>query len=375
MGVRDMSIINTAPNDRLPIHTCIEVFDENLIKEAIEREIGRQGQVFYLHNRVQTIVHVANSITKLVPTARIRIGHGQMPKHELEEVMAAFVRGEVDVLVCTTIIGSGVDIPNANTIIVDRADCFGLAELYQLRGRVGRYKHRAFAYLLVPGDRALTEEAQKRLKALEDFSSLGSGFRIAMRDMEIRGCGNILGSQQHGHIVAVGYDTYTQLIQEAVAEIKGEPVKRIVLPVFDVATDAHIPEQYVPSEVQKITLYKRIATIQSTEEADEIIEELTDRFGSPPAPVRRLVDVMRVRACGAELGVKKMAVTKNTLAAEFDSGHFLSRKKRTALTQKLGDRLQFAWQDRPSFTYTLNAHESRNPVQATLNVLRILAES
>jgi len=203
LGVRDMSVINTAPNDRLPIHTCIEHFDEQLIQEAIQRELAREGQVFYVHNRVQTILSVAQSVRKLAPGARIGVGHGQMPEKELERVMTAFMHKEVDILVCTTIIGSGLDIPNANTIIIDNASYFGLAELYQLRGRVGRYKHRAFAYLLVPGDRALSEDAQKRLKALEEFSTLGSGFRIAMRDLEIRGCGNILGGEQHGQIATV----------------------------------------------------------------------------------------------------------------------------------------------------------------------------
>ncbi|MCH8189422.1 MAG: DEAD/DEAH box helicase, partial [Proteobacteria bacterium] len=327
MGVRDMSIINTAPNDRLPIHTCIEAFDEQLIAEAITREIAREGQVFYLHNRVQTIERVAGNVRKLVPQARVGIAHGQMHEHELENAMAAFIRREIDVLVCTTIIGSGLDIPNANTIIVDRADRFGLSELYQLRGRVGRWKHRAFAYLLVPGNKALTEVAQKRLKALEEFSTLGSGFRIAMRDLEIRGCGNILGARQSGHIAAVGYDAYNQLIAEAVSELKGEPITVQTLPPFDVNIDAAIPDEYVPLESQKVTLYKRISSTQSVDDVDDMIEELTDRFGVPPEPVMRLLEVMSTRALAAQVGAKRLAATQESLTIEFDSNKILESAK------------------------------------------------
>ena len=352
ISVRDMSVINTAPNDRLPIHTCIEAWDEQLIREAIERELGREGQVFFLHNRVQTIDRVAAFVNKLVPHARIAIGHGQMHKHELEDVMSAFIRKEVDVLVCTTIIGSGIDIPNANTIIVDRADNFGLSQLYQIRGRVGRYKHRAFAYLLIPGDKALTEEAQQRLKALEDFSALGSGFRIAMRDLEIRGCGDILGGEQHGHIVTVGYETYKDLIAEAVAELKGEPVRRRTLPPFEVAVDAFIPEEYVPTAQQKMTLYRRIASVQSAEEVDELIGELKDRFGNPPGPVRRLLDVMRVRALAADAGVKSLSAAQGLITLQFESSRFLSRHRQAQLRQRFGAALEFAWQDTPALRYT-----------------------
>jgi transcription-repair coupling factor (superfamily II helicase) len=316
-GVRDMSVIHTAPNDRLPIHTCIEVYNEDLIREAIRRELERQGQVFYLHNRVQTIEDVAADLKKLVPGARIAVAHGQMEEGALEDVMTAFVRREYDVLVCTTIIGSGLDIPNANTIIVDRADMFGLGELYQIRGRVGRYKHRAFAYLLIPGDRAITPEAQKRLKALEEFSTLGSGFRIALRDLEIRGAGNLLGAQQSGHIETVGYETYQQLIAEAVAEIKGQPMESVMLPPFDITTDAGIPDSYIELESQKITLYKRITSLHTLAEVDEMAAELKDRFGEPPRPVRRLLDVMRVRVLGARAGATRIASAKDVLAITF----------------------------------------------------------
>jgi transcription-repair coupling factor (superfamily II helicase) len=353
LGVRDMSVINTAPNDRLPIHTCIEVFDEQLVAEAIGRELAREGQVFYLHNRIQTIPRVASMIQRLVPHARIAIGHGQMGEHALEEVMSGFIRNDIDVLVCTTIIGSGLDIPNANTMIVDRADNFGLSELYQLRGRIGRYKHRAFAYLLVPGDRALTEIAQKRLKALEEFSTLGAGFRIAMRDLEIRGCGNLLGPQQSGSISTVGYDTYTQLIAETVGEMRGDPVKTLNLPQFDVPVDGFIPDSYVTSEPQKLTLYKRISGIRSTSEVAEFIEELTDRFGKPPKPVLRLLAVMRVRAKAAEVGATQITGGGSAVVVVFQNGHFLSEKNRPRLMERFGSRLETRWKGAPALSYAV----------------------
>jgi transcription-repair coupling factor (superfamily II helicase) len=373
ISLRDMSVINTAPNDRLPIHTCIAEWDEQLIREAIERELAREGQVFFLHNRVQNIEHIAALVNRLVPRARVAVGHGQMLKHHLEEVMTAFIEKAVDVLVCTTIIGSGIDIPNANTIIVNRADMFGLSELYQIRGRVGRYKHRAFAYLLIPGDKALSEDAQQRLKALEDFSALGSGFRIAMRDLEIRGAGDLLGAEQSGHIVSVGYETYRELITEAVAELKGEPLKQRRLPPFEIAVDAFIPDEYVPTAQQKMTLYRRIADVQSADEVDEMIAELRDRFGNPPNPVRRLLEVMRVRALASDLGVRTMAAGKDAVTLEFESPQYLQRSTQHALRQSFGDALTFAWQERPTLRCALPP-DTESPLQECLRLLKALAD-
>jgi transcription-repair coupling factor (superfamily II helicase) len=372
IGVRDMSTINTAPNDRLPVHTLVEAWDPNHIREAIERELAREGQAFFLHNRVQTITQVTAYVNKLVPKARISFAHGQMHKHELEDVMGQFINKEIDVLVCTTIIGSGIDIPNANTIIVDRADHFGLAELYQIRGRVGRYKHRAFAYLLVPGDRALSEEAQQRLKALEEFSNLGAGFRIAMRDLEIRGAGNLLGADQSGHIVTVGYETYRQLIEEAVAEHKGDVVRRREAPPFDLNTDAHIPDEYVPTSMQKMTLYRRIANVRAVDDVDELRDELTDRFGRPPGPVKRLLDVMRARAWGAEVGARKIADGGGELKVEFESGRFLDEDVQHVLRQGFGDTLTFAWDKHPTITYK---HDSDDPPAAAIELFMAMDEA
>lgn len=371
-GVRDMSIINTAPNDRLPIHTAIEVYEDQLVAEAISREIGREGQVFYLHNRVQTIDSVASMVKKLVPGARVAVAHGQMNEHELEEHMTAFIRHETDVLVCTTIIGSGMDIPNANTIVVDRADMFGLSELYQLRGRVGRYKHRAFAYLLVPGDRALSEEAQQRLKALEEFSTLGSGFRIAMRDLEIRGAGDLLGGQQSGHIASVGFETYSQLIAEAVAELKGHPVQRRSVPSFDITADAFLPESYIELDSQKMTLYKRIAGLLSAEDVDEMYAELRDRFGDPPKPTRRLLEIMRARAMAGDAGAYKLFVSKGALTVQFEHPRSLGTDTQQVLRENYGKRVEFVMNERAAFRLTLKTDD---PIQETQEALGVVADA
>jgi transcription-repair coupling factor (superfamily II helicase) len=312
------------------------------VREAIERELARQGQVFFLHNRVQTIGKVHSFLHKMLPRARIGVGHGQMEKHELEDVMAAFVNREIDVLVCTTIIGSGIDIPNANTIIVDRADQFGLSQLYQIRGRVGRYKHRAFAYLLVPGDRALSEDAQQRLKALEDFSSLGSGFHIAMRDLEIRGAGDLLGADQTGQIAAVGYETYRELIAEAVAEAQGKPVRRRQLPPFDVPVDAFIPDEYIPTAQQKMVMYRRMAALGSLEDVEEMRAELRDRFGAPPRPVQRLTSVMEARVYGLEAGAKALVATRDRLTVVYESAQSLDPAMQTRLKRAFGQEARFS---------------------------------
>ncbi len=372
IGVRDMSVISTAPNDRLPIHTCIEPWDDSLIREAIERELGREGQIFFLHNRVQTITKMAAHLQNIVPRARIAVAHGQMHKHELEEVMSDFIDKKVDILVCTTIIGSGIDIPNANTIIIDRGDMFGLSELYQIRGRVGRYKNRAFAYLLVPANQTLTEEAQLRLQALQDFSALGSGFRIAMRDLEIRGAGDLLGADQSGHIETVGYETYRELIEEAVCELKGEPVRRRSLPPFDIAADAHIPDAYVAVGQQKMTLYRRIANVQSVEEVEEIQAELRDRFGAPPGPVKRLLDVMRVRASAADCGIKTLAATQGRIRIEFDTPQRLNRNTQNRLRHALGSHILIDIVDKP--TLSVAAPNAEHYMKDALRILEILKE-
>lgn len=333
IGVRDMSVINTAPNDRLPIHTWVGSWDQEVLREALERELARQGQVFFLHNRVQNIYRVAEFIRKLVPRARVGVGHGQMERHELESVMTAFINRELDILVCTTIIGSGIDIPNANTIIVDRADQFGLSQLYQIRGRVGRYKHRAYAYLLVPRSELMTEDARKRLQALQEFSSLGSGFHIAMRDLEIRGAGDLLGAEQSGHIASVGYETYRQIIAEVIAEQTGRPVRRIQPPRIDLPADAYFPETYIPVAQEKIALYRRMVDITSVEEAREFRAELRDRFGPIPPPAERLLQVAALRARAMEAGIASISRLEGKLVIRFTSPSLMNTALQAQLTR------------------------------------------
>jgi transcription-repair coupling factor (superfamily II helicase) len=314
-GARDMSTIDTPPQDRLPVETIITPYDERLIKTAIQRELNRGGQVYFLHNRVQSIDAVADRLRDVFsdsakPT-RIDVGHGQMSDDELEHVMHRFVKGLIDVLVCTTIIESGLDIPNANTIIIDRADRFGLADLYQLRGRVGRYKHQAFAYILLPRHMNLVQTARKRISAIKQYSSLGSGFKIAMRDLEIRGAGNILGSEQSGHITAIGFDLYCRLLKESIARLKGEKPKRLpqVMLKLDFLNDEagesllRIPAPYLPDTRLRIQAYRRIASSIERSNIEDLRSELRDRYGQLPREVDLLLQCAAVRILAAQANV------------------------------------------------------------------------
>ncbi|MGI6202786.1 MAG: transcription-repair coupling factor [Eubacteriales bacterium] len=304
-GIRDMSILEEAPGDRMPVQTYVLEYDEIIIGEAIRRELRRGGQVFYLHNRVESINSVANKISQLVSEARIAVGHGQMDKEQLSDIWRAMISGEIDILVCTTIIESGVDIPNANTLIIEDADKLGLAQLHQLRGRVGRSSRRAYAYFTYRRGSVLSEIATKRLSAIRDYTEFGSGFRIALRDLEIRGAGNMLGPEQHGHIESVGYDLYMRLLSEAIQEEKGEKPETRPEHTFEIRLDAYIPESYIRSSTQRIEAYKKISLILSEEDAMDVIDELCDRYGDPPEPVVNLINVALVRALGSECGVSK----------------------------------------------------------------------
>src|SRR4029077_7607199 len=289
-GLRDMSVIETPPKDRLAIQTGVAPFSELIIRRAITEEVERGGQVFFVHNRVESIYSMAALIQKLVPKARVVVGHGQMGERELEKVMFTFVRDEADVLVSTTIVENGLDIPRANTIIVNRADRFGLSELYQLRGRVGRSNQRAYAYLLVPPEASLTPLARRRLAALREFSELGAGFRIAALDLELRGAGNLLGREQHGHISAIGFDLYCQMLERAVANKKGEAPASELRATLNLGLDIRIPPEYIPSENLRLRTYKRIAGIASEAEREALRRDLVDRFGPPPLAVDNLLD-------------------------------------------------------------------------------------
>lgn len=303
-GIRDMSVIEEAPLDRSPVQTYVVEHDWELLAEAMRKELRRGGQVYYLHNRVETIDRVAKTIKDLLPDANIGIGHGKMSEDELSNVWRSLLEGEIDILVCTTIIETGVDVPNANTLIIENAQNLGLAQLHQIRGRVGRSSRRGFAYLTFERNKSLNEIAQKRLEAIRDYTEFGSGFKIAMRDLEIRGAGNLLGAQQHGHMESVGYDMYMKLLSEAVSEEKGEkpavPEKECLI---DVRIDAHIPENYIENLPQRLSIYKRIADIRNDSDASDVLDELIDRFGDPPKPVQGLIRVSLLRNTAASLNI------------------------------------------------------------------------
>ena len=307
-GIRDMSVIEEAPQDRHPVQTYVLEYDREILAAAIRRELRRGGQVFYLHNRVESIDACARKIAEMAPDARIVTAHGKMTEEQLSRIWQQLVDQEIDILVCTTIIETGVDVPNCNTLIIEDADRMGLSQLYQIRGRVGRSTRRAYAYFTFTRGKQLTEVAEKRLSAIKEFTSFGSGFRIAMRDLEIRGAGNVLGAQQHGHMEAVGYDMYLRLLGEAIAEQKGEAPERTSAEcMVDLNIGAHIPESYIRGLSQRIDVYKKIAAIQNQDDAFDVTDELIDRFGDPPAAVQGLIDVALVRGRAAALGIKEIA--------------------------------------------------------------------
>ncbi|HYE92096.1 MAG TPA: TRCF domain-containing protein, partial [Terriglobales bacterium] len=307
-GVRDMSVIETPPIDRLPIETVVRRFSKSVIREALTRELERGGQVFFVHNRIQSLASIGHMIQEMVPQARVLMAHGQMKERELEATMVKFVTGQADVLVSTAIVESGLDIPASNTIIVNRADRFGLAQLYQLRGRVGRERQQAFCYLLVPADGRVDEQAQRRLRVLQELTELGSGFKLALRDLEIRGAGNLLGAQQHGHIAAVGYDLYSKLLGEAVRELSGQPSSTAVEPVVSAPVEGFLPEDYVPEVNQRLALYKRLSGTADLEGLADIRAELADRFGALPREAEQLLDVVRLRLAARPLSVEKVEI-------------------------------------------------------------------
>ncbi len=317
VGLRDMSVIETPPRDRLAIQTVVASFQEDLVRHAIETELAREGQVYFIHNRVESIYSLATLVQKLVPRARVVVGHGQMGEKELESVMLKFIREEADVMVATTIVENGLDIPRANTILINRADRLGLAELYQLRGRVGRSHQRAYAYLLVPPDTTLSDIARKRLSAMKEFSELGAGFRIAALDLELRGAGNMLGRQQHGHIEAIGFDMYCQMLERAVSKLKGEESAPELRTTLSLGLDVRIPENYIPSENLRLRTYKRISSIGSQEEKQDVQRELTDRFGVPPATVENLLEYAVLKSMCERLRISAVERQGNRVAIRF----------------------------------------------------------
>ena len=307
VGIRDMSVLEEPPVDRIPIQTYVLEHDDEIIREAINREIGRGGQIYYVYNRVNGIEDVAGKIAEMVPHARVSYAHGQMNERELERIMFEFINGEIDVLVSTTIIETGLDISNVNTIIIDDADKMGLSQLYQLRGRVGRSSRTSYAFLMYKRDRMLKEIAEKRLAAIKEFTDLGSGFKIAMKDLEIRGAGNLLGKSQSGHMEAVGYDLYCKMLNEEVKRLKGEAVAADEYDTLvDIEASAYIPAEYIRNEVSRLEMYKRIAAIYSDEELLELKDELIDRYGEMPVALDNLINISYIRQLAHEAGATKV---------------------------------------------------------------------
>jgi transcription-repair coupling factor (superfamily II helicase) len=337
LGVRAISNLETPPADRLAVETRVTRFSDELIRHAVMRELNRGGQIYFVHNRIHDIHAVAHKLSQIAPEATIDIGHGQMPEHQLEDVMLRFVRGETDILLSTTIVESGLDIPNANTIFIDDADRYGLADLHQLRGRVGRYKHRAYCYLLVSENTHLSPEAARRLRAIEEFSQMGAGFALAMRDLELRGAGNILGTEQSGHIAMVGYEMYCALLERAVRQLKKLPPRKTVEVSIDLPGAAFLPRGYVPDMRSKVDLYRRLARLTNEKAVDDLAGELMDRFGPPPPEVAHLLALARVRIWAHRWGIREIR-----LEDRYAVFGYTSRDKLARLVNKSGGRLRIA---------------------------------
>ena len=326
MGVRDISVISTPPEHRRPILTYISEFDDAIITGAIQKELERKGQIFFVHNNIYSIEAVAGHLKRLVPEVRLDVAHGRMNEAALEKVMFRFIKREIDLLVCTTIIESGLDIPSANTILVNRADKFGLAQMYQLRGRVGRADEQAYAYLFVPRGQSLTKDAQKRLKVLMEHSDLGSGFQIAMSDLKIRGGGTILGASQSGHIAAVGYDMFLQLMEQAVSGLKGEPISEPLEPEINISLSAFLPETYIPDIDQRLSSYRRLSRMTEVQDVSDFKGELLDRFGPLPDPAGNLLLKIMLKILARKAAVKKFDLAGRVLVLTFSEPHLLNPK-------------------------------------------------
>ncbi len=375
VGIRDMSVLEEAPQERLPIQTYVMEYNEEMVREAISRELARNGQVYYVYNRVNTIVEMANSVAALVPQAQVAFAHGQMKEHELERIMFDFINGDIDVLVTTTIIETGLDISNVNTMIIHDADNLGLSQLYQLRGRVGRSNRTAYAFLMYRRSRMLRETAEKRLSAIREFTDLGSGFKIAMRDLEIRGAGNLLGSEQHGHMEAVGYDLYCKLLNESVREIQGEvTVQEEYETSIDLDVDAYIPDRYIRDEFQKLDVYKRIAAVSGEEEYDDMLEELMDRFGEPPRAVQNLLAIANLKALAHRVYVTDLSQKGNEIRFTLYERARIDVSKIDPFLQAFRGKMRFMGGKPPYFAY-VRPGKSAKDSEDILALVRELLES
>ncbi|MDY0235865.1 MAG: transcription-repair coupling factor [Gudongella sp.] len=353
VGIRDMSVIEEPPEERYPIQTYVTEYNKAMIRDAILREISRGGQIYYVYNRVETIDKVSAELAQLVPEASFEVGHGQMSERTLEKVMIDFMDKKTDVLVCTTIIETGLDIQNVNTIFVHDADKMGLSQLYQLRGRVGRSNRIAFAYFIYQRDKVLSEVAEKRLRAIKEFTEFGSGFKIAMRDLEIRGAGNLLGVQQHGNIETIGYDLYVKYLGQAIQRLKGEEVVEKLDTSIDIKVDGYITNNYIEDEEQKIEIYKRISTIESIDDYRELIDELIDRYGDLPKPVESLMNISYIRSLGSRNHIKNIVQIDNRVKLEYENIDYIGIELIQTLSETYGESIQYDLTNNPSITISL----------------------
>lgn len=373
-GVRDISVIETPPENRYPIQTYVVEFNEQLVRDAIMREINREGQILFVYNRVETIKDMAAYIQKLIPEANVAIAHGQMSEKELEQIILDFTDYKYDILVCTTIIETGIDIQNANTMIIYDSDKMGLSQLYQLRGRVGRGNRIAYAYFTYTKDKILTEVAEKRLKAIKDFTELGSGFKIAMRDLEIRGAGNIMGSSQHGHMAVVGYDLYCRMLEDTIKIIKGEIENEPLETTVELKTDAYIPANYIIDETQKIEVYKKIAAIDSYEYMMELQEEIEDRFSDIPKSVYNLMDIAYLRCLARELGIIEIKENKSEVLITFENKKYLTQSIITGILDKYIKTITFKLGDTPALAYKIVDSKKNDLLKDLIDMVKYMIE-
>ena len=371
-GIRDMSMIMEPPEDRIPVQTFVLEENDTLIRDVIHQEIGRGGQVYYVHNKIKTIERAARKLQRLLPEAEIAIGHGQMKEDELERTMIDFIEKETDILVCTTIIETGMDIPNVNTIIIEDADHFGLSQLYQLRGRVGRSHRQGYCYLLFKRNKVLTEIADKRLEAIKEFTEFGSGFKIAMKDLEIRGAGNLLGSEQHGHLSAVGFEMYCRLLEEAVNEAKGNVEVRIPEPLIDIKVDAYLSDDYIPDSQQKIEIYKKIAISQTEEELRDIIDEMVDRFGDLPIEAEQLLDIIRLKNYAREVFVDSLNHSKDCILIKLSNVSCFDQSKVAEGIRQYDRRLSMVASARPYLSLNVEGMTQKSILRTLKDILRTL---
>ena len=369
-GIRDLSTIEQPPIERQPVETFVLEYNDVILAEAMKKELARGGQVYYLHNRVDNIESTAAHVSQMVPGARVGIAHGKMTEEELNPVWQHLLNGEIDILVCTTLIETGIDVRNCNTLIIEDADRMGLAQLYQIRGRVGRSGRKAYAYFTFRRDKTLTDIAQKRLSAIREFTAFGSGFRIAMRDLQIRGAGSLLGHSQHGHMEAVGYDLYVKMLGQAIARAKGEPVRRDKSEcLVDLRVDAYIPESYIADGPGRIEAYKRIAAIQTPEDAADVLDELIDRYGDPPPSVSDLVNVSLVRVQATAVGVYEVTQKKDTLVLQVET---LDVPMIRGLLVAFNGRVTAGAGSKPYLSVTL--HPDEKPLELLQSILKAMAE-